>query len=317
MECRLAALDFALPEPPADADNAAIVRHWHGVAMLCGNGTLEAAARCGDALHEQKQLCKQQGINWKQWCEALPFSHMHATRYMTVATNWTRLSEVTRALPDNEPLSLRGALKLLKAEKPKTNGHETEPEPTDEELMERGRIVNSLSDVSGQKFATIMADPPWNYGNQATRAATDNHYVTMSVADICAMPVREIAADDAQLHLWTTNGFLREAFDVIEAWGFNYRSVFVWCKPQMGIGNYWRVSHEFLLLGIRGSATFEDKALRSWAELDRGKHSAKPESVRAMIEAAFHGPRIELFGRMAAPGWTVFGNEVERSLYAG
>jgi len=137
------------------------------------------------------------------------------------------------------------------------------------------------------------------------------------VDDIRAMPISEYAADDAQLHLWTTNGFLRDAFQVMEAWGFEYRSVFVWCKPQLGIGNYWRVSHEFMLMGIRGSATFLDKSLKSWAELERGQHSKKPEAVRAMVEAAFHGPRLELFGRMAVPGWTVFGNEVERSLFAG
>jgi N6-adenosine-specific RNA methylase IME4 len=330
----IAAIDLELPEPPNGASNEMLAAHWHRVVLLCGNSTLEAAARCGEVLVEQKSICQQNGIKWKEWCECLPFSHSHATRYMKVSSNWSRLEEVARVQPD-EPLSIRGALKLLKADKgDDAVAEESEVEATDDELMDRGRIITSLDDVSGQKFATIMADPPWSYGNQATRASTDNHYVTMSVEDICAMPVADLAADDAQLHLWTTNGFLREAFSVMEAWGFAYRGVFVWCKSAdgtdaddvdmdappkatIGIGNYWRVSHEFLLLGIRGSATFEDKSLPSWAAMKRVKHSAKPESVRVMVESAFHGPRLELFGRMAAPGWTVFGNQVKRSLFAG
>lgn len=176
--------------------------------------------------------------------------------------------------------------------------------------------LTSLADA-GQKFGTIYADPPWKYGNQATRASTDNHYSTMTVDEICALPIEALAADRAHLHLWTTNAFLFDAKRVIEAWGFEYRSCFVWCKPQMGIGNYWRVSHEFLLLGIRGDAvTFTDKTLMSWQSLDRGQHSKKPEAVRQKIEAACPAltPRLELFARVASHGWSAWGNEVEGDL---
>lgn len=172
-------------------------------------------------------------------------------------------------------------------------------------------IVSSLDALEGRKFGTILADPPWRYGNQATRAATNNHYDTMSVDELCQLPIAEMAADDGHLHLWTTNAFLPEAFNVIDAWGFEYRSCFVWVKPQMGIGNYWRVSHEFLLLGIRGNAkSFSNHSLKSWGQFDRGKHSAKPEEVRGLIEQASPGPYLELFGRSAVNGWTVFGNQI-------
>jgi N6-adenosine-specific RNA methylase IME4 len=175
--------------------------------------------------------------------------------------------------------------------------------------------ATSLEHLAGLKFGTIYADPPWQYGNQATRASTDNHYSTMTIDDLCAMPIEQFAADDAHLHLWTTNAFLRDAYDVMKAWGFEYRSCFVWCKPQMGIGNYWRVSHEFLLLGIRGNAKrFNDHGLMSWAEIDREKHSAKPQQVRRMIEKASPGPYLELFGREVVGGWTVFGNQVDDSV---
>lgn len=166
----------------------------------------------------------------------------------------------------------------------------------------------------GIKFGNIYADPPWLYGNQATRASTGNHYGGMSVDDICALPIADLAAETAHLHLWTTNGFLPDAFRVIEAWGFTYKSCLVWVKPQMGIGNYWRVSHEFLLLGTRGQCVFPEKNHKSWLEAERGRHSAKPAEIRHIIERVSPTPRLELFGRAAQPGWIVWGNEVSRDL---
>lgn len=162
---------------------------------------------------------------------------------------------------------------------------------------------------TGHQFGCVYADPPWQYGNQATRASTDNHYQTMTLDGICNLPVEKLAAENAHLHLWTTNGFLFEAKQVIEAWGFEYKSCFVWTKPQYGIGNYWRVAHEFMLLGVRGSLPFADKGLRSWETFDRTAHSAKPPEVRGLIERASPGPYLELFGRRRVKGWTVWGNQ--------
>lgn len=187
------------------------------------------------------------------------------------------------------------------------------PQPSDEpKEPASAEVVTDLSQLSGRKFKTIYADPPWQYGNQGTRASTDNHYGTMPLADICAMPIADLADDDAHLHLWTTNAFLFDAKQVMEAWGFEYRSCFVWVKPQMGIGNYWRVSHEFMLLGIRGNAkSFRDRGQMSWREIDRTKHSAKPREIRVAIEKVSWGPYLELFGRSPVDGWTVYGNQVD------
>lgn len=184
-------------------------------------------------------------------------------------------------------------------------------------VAEEGCTVEDLHTLvrQGAKFGTVYADPPWAYSNQATRASTDNHYETVEPSWLCIpenMPVADLAADEAHLHLWTTNAFLFEAEKVIEAWGFEYKSCFVWVKPQMGIGNYWRVSHEFMLLGVRGGLTFADKGLMSWAQMDRAKHSSKPHAVREMIESASPPNRLELFGREAIHGWHVWGNEVSR-----
>jgi N6-adenosine-specific RNA methylase IME4 len=184
---------------------------------------------------------------------------------------------------------------------------------------------------TGIKFRTIYADPPWAYGNQGTRAATGNHYVTMVPAEIAALPVEKIVADVAQLHLWTTNAFLRDSFNIIEAWGFTYKSILVWIKPTIGIGNYWRVSHEFLLLGTRGSAMFpmeanpdnlgkkrvpdERHSRNSWVQASRTEHSMKPHIVREMVEDVSHPPRLEMFGRQTYDHWVVWGNEITRSLF--
>lgn len=111
----------------------------------------------------------------------------------------------------------------------------------------------------------------------------------MTLEQICSEPVAQLAEKNAHLHLWTTNAFLREAFKVIDAWGFRYKSCFVWVKDRLGMGNYWRVSHEFLLLGVRGSLTFRDRTQPSWLKCPRTTHSRKPWPVRVLIERVSPG----------------------------
>lgn len=177
----------------------------------------------------------------------------------------------------------------------------------------------------GIRFPVIYADPPWRYGNQATRGATDNHYVTMSLEDIAAMPVRDLAADDAWLFLWTTHNFLFDAQKVLDGWGFQYKSQIIWNKrdpsglrpSRMGMGNYARMCHEILIIASRGKPQgFTRRNVRSVIDALPSKHSAKPEIFRRIVESVTEGlsPRLELFGRMVAPGWTVFGNEVAEDL---
>lgn len=176
-------------------------------------------------------------------------------------------------------------------------------------------IVQNLSELisAGAKFSTIYADPPWRYDNKATRSNVDSaaeYKGTMSIDEICAEPVSEIVTEQAHLHLWTTNAFLFDARKVMEAWGFEYKSCFVWVKPQMGIGNYWRVSHEFMLLGVRGGLRFADKGQKSWLEHNRGKHSQKPHIIRNTIQKVSPGPYLEMYGRHIVDGWTVYGNQI-------
>lgn len=174
--------------------------------------------------------------------------------------------------------------------------------------------LRSLIDA-GKTFGTIYADPPWHYDNQVTRASTDNHYKTMTLEEIAGLPIGKLTTEKAHLHLWTTNAFLFECPSIIREWGFEYKGVFVWVKPQMGIGNYWRVSHEFLLLGVKGGLTFLEHNEMSWINTERGKHSAKPEKIRNSIERVSPSPRLELFGRRQVVGWTVWGDEIEKDLF--
>ena len=164
-------------------------------------------------------------------------------------------------------------------------------------LPEDARVVSSLDELESGTFGTLYVDPPWRYGNKGTRAAAANHYKMLSVDELASWPVSRLAAENAHLHLWTTNAFIFEAEKLMRKWEFRQTSIFVWVKPQMGMGNFWRVSHEFLLTGVRGKCPFRAKGLRSWQEFKRGKHSAKPEEVRKMIELASPGPYLELFGR--------------------
>jgi N6-adenosine-specific RNA methylase IME4 len=168
----------------------------------------------------------------------------------------------------------------------------------------------------GMKFGTIYADPPWRYGNQATRSSVSGQYEDLSIDEICALPIKQLALDAAHIHMWNTNGMLFDTPRIFEAWGFEFKSSFVWVKPTIGIGNYWRNSHEFLLTGVRGDAkSFCDKSLISWMQCERGEHSAKPEKVRHMLERASPGPYLELFARSISPGWVAWGNDVRRGLF--
>lgn len=221
------------------------------------------------------------------------------------SSNAQLVSKVAERCPDVYQQLLSGdtAINGLKEHLPKSQ------EPKND-LFEECEFVSDFSDLSGRKFKCIYADPPWRYSNQGTRGSTNNHYATMTVDEICALPVGELCEDNCHLHLWTTNGFIFDSPRIFEAWGFVFKSSFVWVKPQIGMGNYWRNSHEFLLLGVRGSMTAEAMNLKSWVESPRTSHSQKPDVVRAMVEKLSPGPRLELFGRKPVPNWTVFGNEV-------
>jgi N6-adenosine-specific RNA methylase IME4 len=220
----------------------------------------------------------------------------------------TYIAETTTA---ERELTSAGALKLARLLRRSADIRERQAATHTYLQDQPGTFYTDLQALvsEGRRFACIYADPPWAYSNQGTRASTHNHYTTMTVEAICALPVGQLAADQCHLHLWCTNAFLFECPKIFAAWGFEFKSSFVWVKPHLGIGNYWRNSHEFLLLATRGGLTAQNRGLRSWLEADRTQHSAKPERIRDLVEALSPGPYLELFGRGEAPNWVVWGNE--------
>jgi N6-adenosine-specific RNA methylase IME4 len=178
------------------------------------------------------------------------------------------------------------------------------------------------------QYATIVADPPWKvmagplngregFGD-ATGASRPLAYPSMTVEAIAALKVP--AAADAHLYLWTTNGYLRAAFDVAEAWGFKYSTTLVWAKNLMGggLGGAYGISTEFCLFCRRGTlATLRNVGgtwfnwKRPYDERGKPKHSAKPPEFYAMVDQVSPGPFLEMFARERRLGWDAWGNEVQ------
>lgn len=174
--------------------------------------------------------------------------------------------------------------------------------------------------MADKRYACVVADPPWPSMHQRStyhRGKPERHYSTMTVADIAALPVADIATPDAHLWIWGVNRLLGEAYDVARAWGYTPMTLLTWCKPGPGMGYYLRSNTEHCLLATRGRPMVPAvKALSSWYEWPRGKHSAKPHEFFAIAEQISPGPRIELFARTARPGWDQWGDEAPDSVPA-
>jgi N6-adenosine-specific RNA methylase IME4 len=182
------------------------------------------------------------------------------------------------------------------------------------------------------KYRTIVADPPWEYGKfnsfstsgptrmkgRVSSAARALSYPTMTVAEISALPVPMLAADDAHLYLWTTSRYLRSAFDVAEAWGFSYSTLLTWVKAPMGsgMGGAFHPTTEFVLFARRGSlaplaraGSTHFHAKRPYDDAGKPIHSGKPDAFLDLVEQVSPGPRVELFARRQRLGWDTWGNE--------
>ena len=163
-------------------------------------------------------------------------------------------------------------------------------------------------------YSVILADPPWRYDfSQNSNNSIECHYPTMSIEEICELPVNEIAYDDCVLFLWATNPKLEEAMQVINAWGFKYRTNMVWVKNSTGLGYYARQQHELLLIATKGNLPTPDPSDRvsSVIESPREKKSKKPDVVYEIIEKMYPKyNKIELFARSKRDGWSVWGNQV-------
>ena len=165
--------------------------------------------------------------------------------------------------------------------------------------------------TTDKKYRVIYADPPWSYNDKQDTeklGGAVKHYPTMPLEEICALPIP--AEKDAVLFLWTTSPMLEDAFKVINAWGFKYKSSFVWDKISHAMGHYNSVRHEFLLVCVKGNCTPDvAKLYDSVVSIERTEHSRKPEYFRQMIDSLYPvGERLEMFAREASEGWDTWGN---------
>ena len=182
-----------------------------------------------------------------------------------------------------------------------------------------------------KKYNIIYADPPWSYKDKRDKhprmsGGATAHYNTMSLEQIKALPIKDLAADNCMLFLWVTFPNLQEGLDVIKAWGFKYKTLgFSWIKtnknngkPFFGIGYYTKSNCEVCLIGVKGKPIKVSNSVSSVIISPRQEHSKKPDQIRdKIVELCGDVPRIELFARKKAEGWDVWGNEVESDINLG
>lgn len=175
--------------------------------------------------------------------------------------------------------------------------------------------VNETPEIKG-KYRVLYADCPWQYGDTRdgkNYTGAEDHYPTMSIKELCELPVKDLTEDNAVLFFWVTSPLLEECFEVIRAWGFKYKTSFVWDKIKHNMGHYNSVRHELLLICTKGSCLpSNNKLYDSVVSIERSdKHSEKPEEFRNIIDTLYpDGGRIELFSRKQVAGWTSWGNQV-------
>ena len=194
----------------------------------------------------------------------------------------------------------------------------TQREAKDAERQQKreanAELVKSVAPLPDTKGQAILIDPPWDWGDEGDVSQFgrgDPTYKTMSIEELMEYPVSTVADANCHLYLCITNRSLPKGFALCEAWGFRYVTCLTWCKPTIGMGNYFRGSTEHVLFGVRGSLGLLRRDVGTWFSAHRGdRHSAKPEELYQLIEQCSPGPWVELFQRTPRPGWIGHGAEV-------
>jgi len=222
-----------------------------------------------------------------------------ASRWQKVASlpSTTFEDHIAEAKAKGKELTTSGVVRLSKFEKAQQN--KTQP-----------------PNLEG-KYRVIYADPPWKYHDRLAEdyGVAEFHYPTMTIEELCELPIKELAEENSVLFLWVTAPMLAECWTIIKAWGFEYKTHFVWDKIKHNWGHYNSVRHELLFICTRGSCLPDCPELfDSVQSIERkGEHSEKPEEFRHIIDVLYtHGDRIELFARKKVDGWEYYSNECDR-----
>jgi N6-adenosine-specific RNA methylase IME4 len=159
------------------------------------------------------------------------------------------------------------------------------------------------------KWKTLVVDPPWPYISGSHERSRPT-YSTMSQKELLALPVGSWAAEMAHLYLWTTNTNVKDAFELMEAWGFKYVTMLTWVKPSFGLGMYFRTSTEHVLFGVKGRLITRVRNIGTHFAAPKTYHSAKPDAFYQMVERASYPGYLDVFARKRRAGWTVWGNGI-------
>jgi N6-adenosine-specific RNA methylase IME4 len=184
-----------------------------------------------------------------------------------------------------------------------------------------------LNFAKARKFATVLADPPWQFSNRTGKMAPEHRrlhrYQTMTLDEIKELPVAQIVAPRAHLYLWVPNALILEGIEVMKRWGFTYKTNIVWFKIRKdggpdgrGVGFYFRNVTELILFGVRGKSARTRDAGRRQVNILRTRkreHSRKPDEIYPLVEDCSYGPYLEMFARHPRLGWWQWGDEIESS----
>ena len=222
---------------------------------------------------------------------------------------YERAAKVWEAAKEGNEVALELVEKLDKGE---VSIHKAYKDIRRQELRKEKQEELQTRELPTGVFEVILADPPWRYQFSETQSREiENHYPTMDLDDIKNLNVP--SADDSVLFLWATAPKLEEALEVLNSWGFTYKTCAVWDKERIGMGYWFRGQHELLLVGTKGSFPTPEPSARfsSIIKEPRSTHSTKPKVIYEMLEAMFPGRTyLELFCRTPRDGWEVWGNEV-------
>lgn len=232
----------------------------------------------------------------------LGFTQKQAERMQTLAENPEIVKQAIQEARNNDDIVSRAfVLGKIKQEKRKEN------------IQKQVENIEKGVEAPTGKFDVIAIDPPWNYGTQfnASGRRVANPYPEMTQEELKKIELP--ASENCVLFLWTTHKFIWDAKELLDEWGFEYRSMFVWDKQKIGMGNLVRMQCEFCLMGIKGNPVFRDAHnIRDIFSEPRREHSRKPEAFYEMVNNLCVGRKLDYFSREHRDGWCSYGNDTEK-----
>lgn len=282
-------------------------------AQDIADAVLDAEVRMGQLAAAIPKAANQYAIpnsgeSKKQQLEEIGIKHPE--RFETLAKHPEVVEQVkAKAREENRIVTRQDVLNTIRKEE-----KAAERKAAIEEQINRPKASTHIDIFTTEKkYRVIYADPPWSYGDKQDTdklGGAVKHYTTMSIKELCELPIP--SKKDAVLFMWVTSPLLEECFEVINAWGFKYKSSFIWDKVAHNMGHYNSVRHELLLICTKGNCTPDvPKLYDSVVSIERTEHSRKPHEFRDMIDTLYPaGERLEMFAREAPEGWDVWGNMV-------